>query len=299
MNYEKLSPNLILEMLEKRLSEMKMLLERAKKSVKTPPQGHLRISQKGNRVEYYHMTSQEDSHGKYIPLSKENIARQLAQKDYENKAIKLIEEEILATQRYLKQIGHKKNDNKRNSGENSNRTSITKLTELYSKMNSARQALVTPFTLTEPQYAEQWQNVTWNGRPFSDDLPVYTTSRGERVRSKSEVLIADALSRYKIPYRYEYPLLLRRAKQKSSSYANTVTFYPDFLCLNKRTRTEFYWEHFGLMDSQEYVNNTINKFKIYAENKIYPGINLIFTMETQTEPLTPHLLELIIEEYLM
>ena len=149
MNYEKLSPNLTLEMLEKRLLELKVHLERAKRSVKTTPQGHLRISQKRNSIEYYHITSPEDTRGKYIPLSKENFARQLAQKDYEEKALKLIEEEIKATQHYLKQVGNKKNC-----------TSLTKLAELYSKMTPARQALITPFTLTDAQYAEVWQSVT-------------------------------------------------------------------------------------------------------------------------------------------
>ena len=267
-------------MLEKRLTELKVLLERAKRSVKTTPQGHLRISQKGNSIEYYHITSPDDSRGKYIPLSKQNFARQLAQKDYEEKAIKLIEEELKASQRYLKQVGH-----------------IAKQTELYSKMTLARQALITPFTLTEAQYAEQWQSVTWTGHPFFEESPVYTTARGERVRSKSEVLIADALTRHNIPYRYEYPLTLHAADKAGSK--TTLTFYPDFLCLNKRTRAEFYWEHFGIMDSPEYVNNATNKLRIYAENKIFPGKNLILTMETKEEPLTPHQLELIIEEYLL
>lgn len=280
MNYEKLSPNLTIEMLEKRLTELKVLLERAKRSVKTTPQGHLRISQKGNSIEYYHIISSDDSRGKYIPLSKQNFARQLAQKDYEEKAIKLIEEELKASQRYLKQVGH-----------------IAKLTELYSKMTLARQALITPFTLTEAQYAEQWQSVTWTGHPFFEESPVYTTARGERVRSKSEVLIADALTRHNIPYRYEYPLTLHAADKAVSK--TTLTFYPDFLCLNKRTRAEFYWEHFGLMDSPEYVNNATNKLRIYAENKIFPGKNLILTMETKEEPLTPRQLGQIIEEYLL
>ena len=286
MNYEKLSPNLTLEMLEKRLLELKVHLERAKRSAKTTPQGHLRISQKGNSIEYYHITNPEASRGKYIPLSKENLARQLAQKDYEEKALKLIEEEIKATQHYLKLVGHNKNC-----------TSITKLTELYSKMTPARQALITPFTLTDAQYAEQWQSVTWTGHPFSEETPVYTTARGERVRSKSEVLIADALTRHNIPYRYEYPLNLHSAEKAGSK--TSLTFYPDFLCLNKRTRNELYWEHFGLMDSPEYANNATKKLRIYTENKIFPGSNLIITMETQTEPLTSHQLEQIIEGYLL
>ena len=41
------------------------------------------------------------------------------------------------------------------------------------------------------------------------DAPLLETSRGERVRSKSEVIIADTLDRLKIPYRYEFPHQLK------------------------------------------------------------------------------------------
>ncbi len=311
MNYEKLSPNLTLEMLEKRLLELKLLLERAKRSVKTTPQGHLRISQKGNSIEYYHITSSDEPLGKYIPLNQENLARQLAQKDYEKKALKLIEEEIKAIQHYLKLVGHNKNNNRKSTVTSSNHTSLTKLAELYTKMNPARQALITPFTLTDVQYAEQWQSVTWTGHSFSDETPVYTTAHGERVRSKSEVLIADALSRYNIPYRYEYPLQVhkKRFDPRNHNYTGqnqnisnksiqNITLYPDFLCLNLQTRTELYWEHFGLIDKSDYATNAASKLRLYAENGIFPGKNLIITMESQEEPLSSQTIEQIIKAYL-
>lgn len=329
MNYEKLSPNLTLEMLEKRLIELKLLLEKAKRSVKTRPQGHLRISQKGNSIEYYHITSSDEPLGKYIPLSQENLARQLAQKDYEKKALKLIEEEIKAIQHYLKLVGHNKNDNRKstvassnrtlnsnktseaNISSNSNSTSLSKLAELYTKMNPARQALITPFTLTDAQYAEQWQSVTWTGHPFSEETPVYTTALGERVRSKSEVLIADALSRHNIPYRYEYPLQVHKKRFNARNHNYTgqnqnisnksvqsFTLYPDFLCLNLQTRTEFYWEHFGLIDKADYATNAAGKLRLYAENGILPGRNLIITMESQEEPLSSQTIDQMIKAYL-
>ena len=279
MNYEKLSPNLIPELLEKRLIELKAVLEKMRRSVKTPPPGRLRISQKGNSTEYYHITSPSDPHGKYIPMKQESLARQLAQKDYDSKITTLIEEEIRATQRYLKQI--------------CSTTSISKFNTLYTNYCPARQRLVTPLTLTGSQYAAQWQNVSWPQRPLPEDSTAYTTIRGELVRSKSEVLIADALARYCIPYHYEFPLQLRRTS------GEIATLHPDFLCLNVRTRSEFYWEHFGLMDNPEYANNAAGKLRLYTENGILAGRNLIITMETQSEPLSTRIIDKLIETFLL
>ena len=244
MNYEKLSPNLIPELMGKRLAELKAVLEKMRRSLKTPPPGRLRISQKGNSTEYYHITSPTAPQGKYIPMKQESLARQLAQKDYDSKITALIEEEICATQRYLKQICIT--------------SSTTKFNAQYTNYCPARQRLVTPLTLTDTQYAAQWQNVSWTQRSLPEDSTAYTTIRDEQVRSKSEVLIADALARCNIPYRYEFPLKLHRTS------GEIATLHPDFLCLNVRTREEFYWEHFGLMDNPEYANNAAGKLRLYT-----------------------------------
>ena len=154
-------------------------------------------------------------------------------------------------------------------------------------MNKTRQTLITPATLTNEQYIEEWQRVTWQGIPFTEDAQEYYTSNKDRVRSKSEVIIADTLARTGIPYRYEYPLEL-----------SGKTFHPDFLCLNLRTRQEFIWEHFGMLDSSEYLEKSIQKIKIFNENGYFPGKNLIITMETKINGINTQQLELIIENYL-
>ena len=49
----------------------------------------------------------------------------------------------------------------------------------------------------------------------------YYTIKGERVRSKSEKIIADELYRYQIPYKYEFPLTL-------ATHNRNIQLYPDF-----------------------------------------------------------------------
>ena len=60
-----------------------------------------------------------------------------------------------------------------------------------------------------------------------------------------------------------------------------------------KTKTkEFIWEHFGLMDNPDYANRTASKLKVFNENKIFPGKNLIITMETaETQPHTQRFLQ--------
>ena len=143
-------------------------------------------------------------------------------------------------------------------------------------------------TLPDSLYIKEWKNVTWQGASYNTQTEDLTTANEEQVRSKSEVIIADTLKRMNIPYRYEYPLELKDGR----------TIYPDFLCLNVRTRQEFYWEHFGMMDDPEYLERTIQKLKLYSENKILPGKNLIITMESQSSPINVRQIETLIKEFL-
>lgn len=281
---EELSPNQLAPLLEKRLAELQNLLFTKKKSYEKAPKGRIRISQNGGHPEYYLVTERGSLRGKYLPHSQKTLARQLAQKDYDARLIKLLQKEISTLQNYMKQT--------------SNGRAIP---ELYDSLCPARRSLITPAILTNEQYAARWLDVSWTGRPFASDAPYICTARGERVRSKSEVIIADTLFRHNIPYRYEFPITLKRSNSADirRDFGSSITLYPDFLCLNTRTRTEFYWEHFGLMDDPAYSNNAAGKLRLYTENGILAGRNLIITMETQTEPPSIKALEKLIEEFLL
>ena len=80
---------------------------------------------------------------------------------------------------------------------------------------------------------------------------------------------------------------------------NGVELHPDFYCLNVRTRQEFVWEHFGMMDDLEYVQRAVEKQVLYAKNGWLIGKNLIFTMETMYSPLNSKMIEKIVRECLM
>ena len=274
MKIEQLKPMQGVEEIEQRLKDLKSILQNLKKKSENALQGHLKVATKKTHIEFYHIKEPGSSQGAYIPKSQTSFAAQLAQKDYNLKLVAVLEKEICAIEAFLKETLHMK-----------------VIEQLYNSLCPARQALITPVTLTNELYAAEWQKVTWQGKAFSEDAPNYFTVNDERMRSKSEVIIADALIRHNIPYRYEFPLKLKRANEQ-------VTFYPDFLCLNVRTREEFYWEHFGMMDDPDYLQKTINKLSLYAQNGIFPGHGLIISMESSAVPLNTKDVERIIQNYL-
>ena len=92
---ELIPPDQLAPLLQKRLLQLNEALTQLKKTQKKPPAGHLRIAQKGtNRNYFYHYTSPDDLNGKYIPKKQIELAKTLAQKDYNLKLIKQIEKEI-------------------------------------------------------------------------------------------------------------------------------------------------------------------------------------------------------------
>ena len=98
-------------------------------------------------MEYYKLCKERTNYGNYILLKDTKAAVLLAQNDYNKKAIKLLQKEINAIRFYFI------------------RTKSSALLKLYTKMTPARQKLITPVTLTNEQYTEQWLAVTWQGHP--------------------------------------------------------------------------------------------------------------------------------------
>jgi hypothetical protein len=66
---------------------------------------------------------------------------------------------------------------------------------------------------------------------------------------------------------------------------NGKTVYPDFTILKMPERKEVYFEHFGMIDDEEYFEHMIYKLNSYENNGIYMGINLFITYETSKKPL--------------
>ena len=120
-------------------------------------------------------------------------------------------------------------------------------------------------------------------------MAVILTQKGERVRSKSEKILADYFYQNGIPYKYEMPLYLK----------GFGVIYPDFTFLSRRTKKEIYWEHNGRMDDPIYARNAVRKIQAYEECGIYPGEDLILTYETERTILNERIVKSLVEKYLV
>ena len=284
-NLEQLPPSELSQQLRERVAQLNAVLDLKLRALKKSPQGRLRISQCRGDVQYYHRETHNDQRGHYIDSAHYELAQKLAQKDYNQRLVTSLKKELKILQGALSQL-------EKMAADNESTDSIIKL------LHPLRRALVKPATLTDAQYAAAWSSLKYKGKIFQPDSPELYTASGERVRSKSEVIIADTLTRLGVPYRYEFPLTLNGGGTDSSVRPRTFTVHPDFLCLNIRTRKEFIWEHFGLMDNPEYAENFVKKLKTYVENDIVAGHNLIITTETAKQQLNIKHVEKLIKLYL-
>ncbi len=104
--------------------------------------------------------------------------------------------------------------------------------------------------------------------PYGSNLK-YRTLRGELVRSKSELTLANLVSTMGIPY--EYGPMVRLGE---------VEVEADFKVGSKLdARLWYYWEHCGRMDDKEYVDRFGKKMALYRINGYREGKNLITTYE--------------------
>lgn len=166
--------------------------------------------------------------------------------------------------------------------------------DIYNNLAKARKKAVIPYELPDNEYAEFWQQEAYVSfiSPRAPELDIINgifTEKGELVRSKSEKIIADKLFMMNIPYRYEKPLML----------AGYGYVHPDFTVLNRKTRKEYYWEHFGMMDDAGYVEKAVQKIETYERNLFFTGEQLLLTYETRLHPLNTGIMDNLIRKYLL
>lgn len=251
--------NSVISILEKELIELGKFITKLETKSKYKSEGRLRIDNKKSKCQYYYMDRKENSsaghNGRYMKKEELSLAKAIAQRDYDAIALKKAKERKKCIDTFI------------------NKYAKTDLKELYNKTHPQRRALIETDIISDEEYVRRWLAVEYKGKSKVEDDIV--TERGECVRSKSEKIIADKLNMLNIPYRYEYPLMLDNGK----------TVYPDFTILKMPERKEVYFEHFGMIDDEEYFEHMIYKLNSYENNGIYMGINLFITYETSKKPL--------------
>ena len=255
----------------RRCQELTKIKHEREQALKKAPSGKIHVIKARTKPQFYVRAASTDKSGKYIPKSEIGAIKAYLQKAYNEKLLKIIDDELQVLRRLL-------------GGPSSFANSIRML---YSDNPPEIKQLLIPADISDEEYADMWMSIPYEGKEISEQLPYYETKRKERVRSKSELNIANTLDAFNLPYKYECPLTL----------VNGKTIYPDFTVLHIARRKLYYWEHRGMMDDREYASQAVFKVKQLRKSGIVLGENLILTEETIANPLGSDEIKDIIKQY--
>lgn len=255
------------ENVKKEIDKIKKEIEHVEILLKRLPKGELSCCKNEKRYKWF---LRENGTSSYLPKGKRAIAEKLALKKYYTYQLDELKKSLMVYEYYIKKMEGVE-------GKAENLLLHEEWGELLKKF----------FTATDLQI-KSWQNEEYISCKKYEDGLIYKGTQGKLLRSKSEVIIDMMLYKNHIPFRYEDKLILKG-----------IEMYPDFTIRHPITGEMVYWEHFGLMDEEEYRNSVYKKLKLYCDNGIIPSINLITTYETKQHPLDANHVEAIIKEYFL
>ena len=259
---------IILKQVKNERKYLEKQLKNVRKEMDVLPGGKLRCTSSNGSDQYF-------IDGRYISKKKKDYAQKVAQQEYDTKLIRALER-VISKWKEIEFIY----DNRI-------------LEKQFDEMCGARKRLVKPWIEPIDMKIKSFMEKEYESGTFQeDDMTEFFTLKNERVRSKSELIIADELYRYGVPYRYEMPIVL-------DNWGSSVTFRPDFTVMNIRNGKIFILEHLGMMDDMEYVEKNMRKLEIYERNGYLLGEKLLITHETSKAPLSRSVLDSYIESYLL
>ena len=118
---------------------------------------------------------------------------------------------------------------------------------------------------------------------------IHKTMKGELVRSKSEVIIANMLYSKGVEYEYEKVLNLGEDGIR----------IPDFTIDDAESGLCFYWEHCGMMSDPAYRARWEDKKALYAKHGIVEGDNLIVSYDGEDGSIDSKCINELITKYFM
>ncbi len=241
-----------------REAELKKAIFDAEKYCNQVPKKRLRVAKEKKYFAYYEIEESGDTRGKYIKKNNLKLAEKIVMRDYANAVKKEAYEEIIMIQKFVKRI--EKNP--------------VRAENLYGNLKEGRKRLATPLLLDDEEFQRRWIEENYIKSDYKEEDKVYPTKKGDMVRSKSEVMLANMYYELGIPYRYECELELNSGKK----------VYPDFTLLKKEGQKIIYHEHMGMLDYDEYRFNNFKKIDEYRRNGIFVGKNLLITHEGDGSP---------------
>ena len=242
------------------------IIKQTEKKLKTLPEGGLNVKHISNKT-YFYLNSTEDGE-RLIKQNEMPLISDLVQKRYLKKVLKASKKEAAALSKLQKNYPDLSAE------------------DIYDHLSGDLKKYAKRIGLADNEYVRKWENRPYDHKPFKEGYPVYLTMKGERVRSKSEVIIADRLFANGIPYKFECPLII----------GNEV-IHPDFSILKVSERKVVYLEHCGKTDDPEYQEEMVPRINKYILAGIYEGDKLFLTFESDSTPLDMRVLDVMINKH--
>lgn len=273
----------IVDCLKEKITSAERARSFAVAKLSNAPEGILLVRTEKGVARYYQRKTGFDKNGIYLGNRYSASIKALQEKAFYSKLLKVAECEKKSLEKALKTL-----------------ESAPSHEKVYVEMPENKRNMIKPYLSdaeenirkqVEKDY-KQLERENRTRRGVGRELKLLTQN-GERVRSKSELIIADRLKAAEIPYFYEGQFTFI-----DDEIGDFVTWFPDFQVFNVRTGQKFYWEHFGLLDNVDYCMSFQYKLETYAAQGIFPGKNLIISTETSSGSLNTDYVDSLIREYL-
>lgn len=261
--------DIVSKSINEEITRLEQMIEEIDAFLENAPEGCLKWQNLKGKTYYYQQYMEQTANDsskkwvrKYIKKNNITIAKQLAQKHYYTVVKPIAERKLIELKNFMKKY------------------QATKIEEIYDSLSAERRKLVLPLQMSVKEQVKRWLEDTYEQNAMYPENLRYETEQGEKVRSKSEVIIANTLYQYRedILYKYERPLnVMVDGKMR--------TIYPDFTVINVHTGKITYWEHAGRMDDPYYAADFVKKMNIYMANNLMIGVDVLLTFETQGSPL--------------
>ena len=132
-------------------------------------------------------------------------------------------------------------------------------------------------------------NIVELGKKYYEQALIHRTLKGDLVRSKSEVIIANMLFEAGVEYEYE----------KELDLGEDGIRIPDFTIEDAESGLCFYWEHCGMLGNANYSKKWKEKQEVYRRHGIVEGENLIVSKDALNGSIDSAEIKELIEKYLL
>lgn len=126
-------------------------------------------------------------------------------------------------------------------------------------------------------------------KKYYEQALIHRTLKGELVRSKSEVIIANMLYEQGIEYEYE----------KELDLGEDGIRIPDFTIEDAESGLCFYWEHCGMLGDAAYSKHWEEKKKLYQKHGIVENDNLIVSKDSMNGGIDSAEIKALIDKFLL